>query len=270
MKYLLIMTLFIFSSCAIQGEKFRLQTRMNNWNQILTPEQHQLFAQNDTNTLGMQLDEEESKNSEFAEKIRELRIDEAIMSFNGVQTAYFYYNTLLKDLVKFSYAEFMQSLNADDQILFMYSTNYSQNEFIKANKVLKNVSTYGMKDFSKDQVLHYYRTVSMPAVVYVLVYDILAFLAKYQLLEAFLAGDFEKTSSLFKFFNDAKTSTKISLRRQVTKDEEYWKSLKQRSLLKVSDIQFLEIIRNVILPEMDPDVKIQTIDNIRKLFKEQK
>ncbi|MGL4394185.1 MAG: hypothetical protein ACRCS8_03070 [Brevinema sp.] len=264
----LLLILFMTSSCAIEGEIYRLQTRMSHWNKLLNESELQLFAENQTNELGTILDQKEA-DPEFAQKLRQLRVNEAIMSFDGVQTAHFFYHTLLKDLVKFSYEEFMTSLSTEEQILFMTQTNYSDESFSSSIKIINNTKNYGMKDFTREQVLAYYRHVSMPQVMHVLTYDILAFIAKYQLLDLFLAGNIDAVSGLFKFLEDAQRSTKISLRKQAEQDLKIWKDLKTRSFLKVSDVEFLGLLASVILPEMDQEARNLTIANLKTRFKEQ-
>ncbi|MGL4560906.1 MAG: hypothetical protein ACRCV0_01285 [Brevinema sp.] len=269
MKYILMIILLVMTSCAIQGEKFRLQTRMNHWNTLLNDQELQLFAQNNTNELGHMLDQKEQE-TEFADRLRQIRINEAIMSFNGVQTAHFFYNTLLKDLVKFSYAEFMSSLTPQNQLFFMYQTNYPADSFASSSKIIDQaIKIYGMKGFTKEQVVTYYRTISMPQVIYPLVYDVLAFFAKYQMFEPLLMGDIDQSIIIFDMLQNAIKSTRISLRKQAEQDIKFWNNIKKRSLMTVSDKEFLEVISMVILPEMDVDVRTKTIENIRARFKEQ-
>ncbi|MGL4387999.1 MAG: hypothetical protein ACRCTJ_01225 [Brevinema sp.] len=269
MKYILLIGIFFMSSCAIQGEKFRLQTRMNHWNTLINEQEMQLFADNKTNELGLILDQKEH-NPEFADQLRQLRVNEAIMSFDGVQTAHFFYNTLLKDLVKFSYKEFIYSLKSEEQYLFMSQSTYKTDDFTSSAKIIQNATKiYGMKNFTKDQVLSYYRNVSMPQVMHVLAYDILAFMAKYQMLNIFLSGNISQASELFTFLNNSQHSSKISLRKQAEQDLKIWDHLKKRSFLNVSNQELLTFIFYTVLPEMDQNVRNQTIENIRSRYKEQ-
>ncbi len=107
MKKYLVLLLFL-SSCAIEGEVYRLQSRINSWYSLLDDNAGRLFAQNRTEALGAYLDSSQNEN------LRAIRINEAIMSFDGEQTAHFFYNVLLKDLARFSYEEYMQSLTPSE------------------------------------------------------------------------------------------------------------------------------------------------------------
>jgi len=268
--YLLIITfLTITSSCAIQGEVYRLQTRINYWHQLLNDDEEKMFAQNEVKKLGIILDQKEEIDPQFKKQIREVRINEAIMSFDGEQTVHFFYNVLLKDLAKFSYEEFMDSLSTEEKIQFIQK-NLSNVVFI-AKKSLFNKARkdYGFNSFTDEEILTYYRTVSFPANYYVVVYDILAFLAKYRSMDLFLQGDIKGTVDVFNSIEKLKTSKSISVRKQAEKDLELWSDFKKRTLLtSLSNEEFTEMLM-IVLPEMDTTVRVQTIDNIKNRFKEE-
>lgn len=260
----------LLSSCAIAGEIYRLQTRFSYWNNILSPEERQLFAQNDTNQLGMIIDKKESEDTNFAKKMRELRINEAIMSFDGTQTAHFFYHVLLKDLVKFSYKEFIDTLDSNEQLLFAQTQFFTNIPFDNKNlkKVFDNAkNNYGLNDFTDIQILNYYRHISLPATTYVEVYNILAFLARYTALDSFLSGDYSHPLAIFSLINNAVNSKREMLKKQGKKELKVWRDIKERTLLtKLSNKDFLIVIHSTILPEMDADVRIKTIDNIKNRF----
>ncbi|MGL5955829.1 MAG: hypothetical protein ACRC0X_04395 [Brevinema sp.] len=264
-KYILTLC-FLLSSCAIEGEVFRLQTRLDAWYQLLNESEDLLFAQYKITELGQLLDQKENENLEFRQQLREIRIKEAIMSFDGEQTAHFFYNILLRDLAKFSYEEFINSLSPQEQITFI--TNPYTYSYPKQERIFRNAKkNYGFQYFSDQQIIDYYRTISFPANFYPLVYNILAFLARYRTMETFLQG--EISLEVFENIETLKKSRRIPLRNQGEKDSAIWQELKQRSYFHMlSDQEFLEILR-FILPEMDKEVRIKTIDNIRERFEEQ-
>ncbi len=263
-KYLLVL-FFLFSSCAIEGEVFRLQTRMNSWYKLLDDTEDLLFAQNDIQTLGASLDQKESQDPIFKSNIVEVRIDEAIMSFDGTQTAHFFYNILLRDLARFSYEELFDSLSTAQKIEFITTSNTS----IPA-KVFSNAKRhYGFDSFTDAQIVDYYRTVSFPANYYPVIYDILVFLARYHNMESFLQGDMNTTLTTFDRVKELINSRSIPHRRQGEKDWQTWNEFKSRTYLSsLSDEEFLRVLA-VVLPQMDTDVRIMTINNIRNRFLEQ-
>ncbi len=268
--YLLIITfLTITTSCAIQGEVYRLQTRINYWHQLLNDDEEKMFAQNKVKELGLILDQKEESDPQFKQQIREVRINEAIMSFDGEQTAHFFYNVLLRDLAKFSYEEFIDSLSIEEKTQFVQKT-LPDTIFTAKKSVFKNaIDDYGFNSFTNEEILNYYRTVSFPANYYVVVYDILAFLAKYRSMDLFLQGDVKGTVDIFNSIEKRQNSKSIAVRNQAKKDLVLWNDFKKRTFLtSLSDAEFAEILL-IVLPEMDTTVLIQTIDNIKNRFKEE-
>ena len=268
--YLLLITfLTITTSCAIEGEVYRLQTRINYWHQLLNDDEEKIFAQNRVKELGLILDQKEENDPEFKKQIREVRINEAIMSFDGEQTVHFFYNVLLKDLAKFSYEEFMNSLSPEEKTQFIQKI-LLDTIFTAKKTVFNNArKDYGFNSFTDEEILNYYRTISFPANYHVVVYDVLAFLAKYRSMDLFLQGDIKGTTYVFSSIEKLKSSKSISVRKQAEKDLALWSDFKQRTFLtSLSDEEFTEMLM-LVLPEMDATVRVQTIDNIKNRFKEE-
>ncbi len=268
--YLLLITFLITtSSCAIQGEVYRLQTRINYWHQLLNDDEEKMFAQNKVKELGLILDQKEESDPQFKKQIREVRINEAIMSFDGEQTVHFFYNVLLKDLAKFSYEEFIDSLSTEGKIQFIQKT-LPNTIFTAKNSLFNNArKDYGFNSFTDEEILSYYRTISFPANYYVVVYDMLAFLAKYRSMDLFLHGDIIGTVDIFNSIEKLKSSKSISVRKQAENDLKLWSDFKQRTFLtSLSDEEFAQMLL-IVLPEMDTTVRVQTIDNIKNRFKEE-
>lgn len=268
MKKYLLLTFFIFGACAIHGEVFRLQNRMEALYELLDDNDEKLFAAQKITELGMSLDTKAQTNENFNTALRNVRIHEAIMSFDGEQTAHFFYHVLLRDLAKFSYNDFFNSLTSEEKILFITQDsldNYTQKTDILA-KAKKN---YGFKSFSDEQVLNYYKNISFPANYYPIVYETLAFLARYRSLETFLQEDYTGTLVIFDNIKQLSNSRRIPIRKQGEKDLQTWQELKNRVYMSdLSDEQFLKILSSV-LPKMDTDVYTTTINNIINRFKEQ-
>lgn len=272
MKIKIFILLLLSSGCAIQGEIYRLQQRMNPWTALLSDEEDQLFASNNTNELGAIIDNKEKLDPFFAKKMRELRIAEAIMSFDGTQTAHFYHHVLLRDLAKFSYRDFMKSLSPEELDIFLAENRqFKNNPFSNNKKIVKIIEdakkNYGMTGFNDMQVLNYYRTISLPAAVFPVVYDLLAFLAKYGALSDFMAGNFNKAIQNLSSIEKNKKSRRVPTRKQAEKDLLEWKNIIERTqFYGISNEKLLEIIKNVVLPEMDPDVRERTLNNISERF----
>ncbi len=262
-KYLLI--LFLFGACAIEGEVYRLQTRINSWYALLDYSEELLFAKNDVDSLGISLDQKSSQDPNFQKQLSEVRIDEAIMGFDGAQTAHFFYNILLRDLAKFSYEEFLNSLTPAQKIEFITTSNTTVSP-----KIYNNAKRYyGFNSFTDEQILHYYRTVSFPANYYPTVYESLAFLARYRNMESFLQGDIPTTLTTFQKIKELTSSRRVPVKAQGQKDQQTWEELKNRTHLKsLSDEEYLQILA-IIIQQMDTDVRVQTIHNIRTRFAEQ-
>ena len=272
-KIILLSLCFLFSSsCAIQGEVYRLQNRVKNWHAILNPEEKILFVQKNFIELGVILDQKELTDKSFTQKLRKIRIDEAIMSFNGQQTSYFFYHVLLKDLVKFSYKEFMDILSPEEKKDFINKKDIGEtlkNSGIKS-VLQKAKNTYGLQDFNDEEILNYYRTTSFSAVAYPIVYEVLAFLARYRSMEDFLVGNMAIPLDAFNTLDKLLQSRRIPTRKQAEKDAETWESLKERVFLEdLSNEDFLVLVATVFIPEMDPEVQLTTINNVRNRFKEQ-
>lgn len=267
MKKYLVLLLLMLNSCAIEGEVFRLQNRMNSLYQLLDDHEEQLFASNNLEALGESLDKKEITNEEFRQSLREVRINEAIMSFNGQQTAHFFYNILLRDLAKFSYEEFFHSLSNEEKISFI-----SQNElpsYVKQKSIItKAKKHYGFRSFSDKQIINYYKQVSFPANYHPTVYETLAFLARYRSLQSFLQGDIDGSLAMFENIKQLSQSRRIPIRKQGEKDLKTWKDIKARVYMEnLSDKEFLKVLASV-LPQMDETVRTATINNIINRFKE--
>jgi len=267
---LLIFNLLILSSCAIEGEIYRLQTRLSYWDKILNTEEQRLFIETKFDELGQIIDAKELSDTNFANKLRELHINEAIMSFDGKQTAHFFYNILLRDLMKFSYIDFMKTLDTEEQLLFVQTKEFTNMPFDNKNltKVFINAKNeYGVKYFNEVEILNYYRHILLPYTIYSTVYDILAFLGRYRALEDFLKGDIVFALDPFTLINMSINSKKVFDRKMGKKELKRWRNIKKRTLLdKLSEEQFLNIIYYNILPEMDKDVRALTIKNVRERF----
>ncbi len=88
-------------------------------------------------------------------------------------------------------------------------------------------------------------------------------------MDAFLSGDINTALSAFDNIDALKKSNRIPVRQQGERDQKHWDELKSRVYMQsLSDREFLEVLA-AVLPEMDADVRIKTIDNIRNRFKEQ-
>lgn len=269
--FLLLSFLSITTSCAIQGEVYRLQTRMDYWYQLLNTEEQKLFAQRQINTLGKILDQKEQEDPTFQEKIRVVRINEAIMSFDGEQTTQFFYRVMLRDLAKFSYEEFISSLSSEEVSLFIHNPDSMiQNPPPHTKEILDNArNNYGFQGFNDQEIIQYYRTVSLSANYYVVIYDILAFLAKYRSMDPFLQGNIDQSLSVFDNIAKLKKSRNIPVRNQAEKDIATWNDFQKRTHLSHLNQKEFLILSAQILSEMDGAVQINTIENIRERFEEQ-
>ncbi|MGL5722108.1 MAG: hypothetical protein ACRCY4_06900 [Brevinema sp.] len=269
MKSVLLSFCLLLGGCAIQGEVFRLQERMRVWNELLPQEQRVLFAQNDTNTVGAFLDEQEASSPEFAQKLRDIRVNEAIMAFDGVQTVHFFYNTLLKDLAKFSYAELINSLTADEFNLFLDQVDGSGIANIaKVAGVLNYArSAYGMPDFSDADILMYHRQKSMPAHLYIVVYDTLTFAGRNSLLADVYNGSYQGIDETLKAMRQNVKSRRPQTRRVAKAGIDEWVYILSRAQVPaMADSDFMKIIVEKILPEMDEDVREKILTGIEQRF----
>ena len=269
MKSVLLSFCLLLGGCAIQGEVFRLQERMRVWNELLPQEQRVLFAQNDTNAVGAYLDQQEASSPEFAKKLRDLRVNEAIMAFNGVQTAHFFYNTLLKDLAKFSYAELIQNITAEEFKQFIAKSDGSGIADVqKVAAVLNNArSTYGMPDFTDANILMYHRQKSMPAHVYIVVYDTLAFAGRNGILSNVLTGSFQDVEATLKTMRQNAKSRRPQTRRNAQAGLDEWNYILSRAQVpSMPDSEFVKLIVERILPEMDSDVRAKILTGVTVRF----
>lgn len=269
MKYLLPCLFLFFGGCAIQGEVFRLQQRVKAWNNILPNEQQLLFAQNNTNALGLWLDSQEASDPEFAQKLKTLRQDEAIMSFGGTQTAHFFYNTLLKDLAKFSYAELIKNLSAEDFQKFLASPDGSSIlGGAKAAEVLADArASYGMANFSDADILRYHRQKSLPAHLYIVVYDTLAFAAKNNSYTEVMNGRYDSISQILEDTAKNAKSRRRQVKRTAQSTMDEWNYILSRAQVPAMPPQtFLKIIVEQVLPEMDTEVRNTTLHNLNVRF----
>lgn len=272
MKYLLPCLFLFFGGCAIQGEVFRLQQRVKAWNNILPDEQLSLFAQNDTNTLGLWLDSQEAADPGFAQKLKTLRQDEAIMSFDGTQTAHFFYNTLLKDLAKFSYAELIKNLNAEEFQKFLASPDGSS--LLGGGNITETLAnaraSYGMTNFSDADILRYHRQKSLPAHLYIVVYDTLSFAAKQGV---FLwknnpnEDSYEAIAQSLQTMEKNARSRRRQAKRAAQSSLDEWNYILSRAQVPAMPPKtFLKIITEQILPEMDREVQQATMYNLNVRF----
>ncbi|MGL5255206.1 MAG: hypothetical protein ACRC9L_09475 [Brevinema sp.] len=269
MKSVLLSFCLLLGGCAIQGEVFRLQERMRAWNEILPQEQRVLFAQNNTQAVGEFLDEQEQNDQEFAKKLRNLRVNEAIMAFNGAQTANFFYNTLLKDLAKFSYYELISSISVDEFRQFISKYDGSGiADVSKLNTVFNHArSSYGMPNFSDADILMYHRQKSLPAHLYIVVYDTLAFAGRQGILNDVLANSYQGLDEKLKTMRQNVKSRRPQTRRNAQNALNEWDYIISRAHVpSMPASEFMKIIVESILPEMDPEVRAKILSGIQTRF----
>ena len=269
MKSVLLSFCLLLGGCAIQGEVFRLQERMRVWNELLPQEQRVLFAQNDTNAVGAFLDQQEASSPEFAKQLRDLRVNEAIMAFNGVQTAHFFYNTLLKDLAKFSYTELIRNINAEEFNQFLASPDGSGIADVqKVAGVLNNArTTYGMPDFTDANILMYHRKKSMPAHLYIVVYDTLAFAGRNGILLEVLTNSYQGVDETLKTMRQNVKSRRPQTRRNAQAGLDEWNYILSRAQVpSMSDSEFMKIVVEKVFPEMDSEVQGKILGGVSARF----
>ncbi len=260
MKKVILLTavLFFFAGCAVTSESYRYKIRFDDFYRLLNDQEKTFFNDNKLAELGASLDQRASTDLELSNDLREVKIHEAITTFDGSETAYFFRSIILRELNRPNYYKLMNFLSNGETEAFATGNNFVQmfEQKIQDNrKFSKFVDSlkkeYRLYDFTDEQLYRFFRSVVFPESTQKQVYYLFDVLKKSFLLQPFLDGDIDNVARQLDQKLQASSSTGIRMS---------WNSVRRYSgLVNTDTATFLRIYRDVVMKEMDPDALKETI-----------
>jgi hypothetical protein len=245
--------LLILSGCVVTSEIYRFKNRFDHFYNLLNDQEKQLFAQDKLAELGASIDKKLTSDPEFYKEYREVQIYEAITSFNGADTAWFFRYIILKELNRENLYTYLNFFTPEEQIAF--ASNQGINEII-ANKVQKDAAfksfmesmrtEFRLYGFTDPQVNVFFRDVVFPEVSRKQVYQLLLVLKTAGLIAEYRSPEKNITDIAMKLDAASKSATAF--------DKNKLDDVKKLSgLSKLDTAKFLTIYNDVIMKEMDQD-----------------
>lgn len=248
----------MLSGCAVTSESYRYRTRFNDFYSLLNDQEKAWLAGDKLDELGASLDSRSASDPDLAAELYDVRVHEAITTFDGKETAYFFRHIILRELNRPNYYKLMDMLsNADIQAFangngfpaILAAKEASDRKFARfVNSLQKE---YGLYDYTDQQLYDFFRTVIFPEETQKQVYYLCDVLKKSFLLKPFLAGDIPAVASQLsqKFQGAAGLTVKRA-----------WQELRGYSGLTHTDTAtFLTLYHDVVMKEMDADALKETL-----------
>lgn len=258
-KVLLIAVLVsLIGGCAVTSESYRYKTRFDDFYSLLNDQEKTYFNADQLTELGASLDARAASDPELSVNLREVKIHEAITTFDGFETARFFRYIILRELNRPNYYKLMNFLSNSEIEAFATGNGFetlfkqkieSDRKFEKFVASLKK--EYRLYDFTDEQLIYFFRTVIFPDVTEKQVYYLFDMLKKMFLLDPFLKGE------------TATAAQQLAAKLQGNGAATYkmaWNDIRKYSGLANTDIPtFLSIYYNVVMKEMDADALKETI-----------
>ncbi|OHD56539.1 MAG: hypothetical protein A2014_04395 [Spirochaetes bacterium GWF1_49_6] len=244
--------LLILSGCVVTSEIYRYKNRFDHFYTLLGDQEKQLFAQDKLTELGASIDKKLASDSEFYKKYREVQIYEAITSFDGAKTSWFFRYIILKELNRENLYTYMNFFTPEEQTAF--ASNQGINEIVE-NKIQKDGAFKSFMDsmrtefrlygFTNPQINEFFRNVVFPEVSRKQVYQLLLALKS--------AGLIAEYKSPEKNIADLALKLDAALKGNTLDKNKFEEIKKLSGLSKLDTASFLKIYNDFIMVEMDQD-----------------
>ena len=184
----------------------------------------------------------------------DVKIHEAITTFDGETTARFFYEYMLRELNRKNYHKFMRLLNEDEILLFAQKSDKfpeiiteKRNKDRNFDRFIENLTeNYALYEFSDYQLTKFFRDVTFAEATRRHFYDLLSVLKKSNGLQAFLDGDID-----FAALHIVKTTPAAEM--------EYNEFRRNSGLVNMSVPSVLRVYYEIVINEMDSEAVAKTI-----------
>lgn len=254
-----ILAILMFSGCAVTSEEYRYKQRFDAYYKLLNENEKANFRAYKMKEVGKSIDVREANDAKLKANMYDVRIAEAITSFDGEEMTKFFYEIILRELNRTSFYKLMDFFNSAEQLNFVYQNrdfiaNFNS-KYSKDKKFKRFVDSlkkeYKLYDFSTEEIMSFFRNVSFVEVSRKQVYSLFKFLKKIKLLSKADNGDF-KTIAIELDKRFAKMAS-VSLK------EEF---LQIKNLSGMNNVEstelFLKAYYEVVLKEMDGNALAKT------------
>ncbi|OHD56972.1 MAG: hypothetical protein A2Y33_08405 [Spirochaetes bacterium GWF1_51_8] len=246
--------LFVLAGCVVTSESFRYKNRFDRFYNLLTDREKQLFAEDKLAELGALLDTHETNDANFYKEYRDVQIYEAITTFDGKKTAWFFRYIILKELNRDNLFVYLNFLSANEQTAF--TVNSGINEIVE-EKYLKDAAFKAFIDnmrkefrlygFSNIQVNEFFRNVVFPEVSRDQIFPLLTLLKSKNLLLDYQAAD-KNIPAIAQKLDEAIKGSPAGLDKSALEDIK-----KSCGLTKLDTSAILSLYNDIIMKEMDQD-----------------
>lgn len=251
----LLITLAVFAGCSVTSEKYKYQQRFDRFYNILNSAEKKDFAENSIDKVGASLDKRVAEDKKLAASWLAVQTEEAINTFDGVQSVRFFREIILRELNRNPFYRFMDLLDQKAQADFAFNNDFpkSLNQALgnrNLARLMDSVRTeYRLYGFSNDQIADFFRKVSFAEVSRKELYPVLKMLKNSMALADFRGGNISAASQKLEQALSKNISAKYDL-----------DAIRKRSGLTKVDVKtFLDINYNVIMKEMDPGAVERTL-----------
>lgn len=257
MKKILVFSvvLAILAGCSVTSEKYKYQQRFDHFYNLLNSQEKKDFAEGSTDKVGVSIDKRASEDKKLAAAWLAVQTEEAINTFDGVQSVKFFREIILRELNREPFYRFMNALDASLQSDFAFKKDLNKTveqalNIREISRLLDSVRMeYRLYGFSNIQIVDFFRNNSFPEISRRELYPVLKMLKDNQALGDFRIGNIAS----------AVQKMEQALTKNVSAKYDF-DAIKKRSSLTKTDIKtFLDIYYNVIMKEMDPDAVERTL-----------
>lgn len=250
--------LIVMSSCVVTSEKYRYQTRFDNFYNLLTETEKKQFAENDLMALGDSLDKRLASDEKAKKALAEVKVYEAINTFDGYQTAKFFRGQILKELNKDNYYAMLDFFNEKEQIAFARNSGFKEiaeskyGSDAKFKSFLDNMKKeYRLYLFSNDKLYDFFRMTVWTEMSQKRVFDLFDVLKRGKVLKAYLS---DTNASYQDLADRVEKNQKEDLKSGLA-------SVKNLSgLKKLTSANLLDVYKTVVLVEMDREALRKTVE----------
>lgn len=252
---LLIAAFAVLAGCSVTSEKYKYQQRFDHFYNLLNADEKKAFSENDTNLAGTSLDKRLSQDKKLAASWLAVQTEEAINTFDGIQSVAYFRGIILRELNREPFYSFMDKLDAKTQYNFANKKDPAKlaEELVSNRDVIRIFdlvrTEYRLYGFSNAQIIDFFRNVSFPEVSRRELYPVLKLLKDNQAFADFRSGNTESASQKMEQAMTKNVSAKYD-----------FEAIRKRAGLTKTDLRaFLDIYYNVIMKEMDAGAVERTL-----------
>lgn len=259
--FLLLILPALLSSCIITSEDFRYKERFDDFYNVLTEDQKLLFAEGNLSALGASIDESVNTDFDYATALEEVKITESIMTFDGVDTATYFYEIILREIHRDYYYELMEFFDSSMQNLFVFDIDTCvdralamETEDNKFARFLDHLKSEGrLYGFSTEEVIRFLRDISFSELSQKQVYYLLDFLNDQGYYSSFIGGNISGVAN--GLTEDFSTISGNGIKKK------YNKIVDLAGLDELGVEEFLTAYFEVVMVEMDSSALQKTLEH---------